>query len=48
MEHAMLDFDPYTWGGEEVEGAGIRLSPSALLNVTAGGGSATPLLIVSE
>lgn len=43
-----VDFDPYTWAGEEVEGAGIRLSPSALLNVTAGGGSATPLLIIQE
>ena len=47
FEPRYLDFDPYTWGGEEVEGAGVRLSPSALLNVTAGGGSATPLLIVS-
>ncbi len=47
-EHRYVDFDPYTWGGEEVEGAGVRLSPSALLNVTAGGGSATPLLIVSR
>lgn len=47
-EHRYVDFDPYTWGGEEVEGAGIRLSPSALLNVTAGGGSATPMLILSD
>ena len=43
-----VDFDPYTWGGEDVEGAGIRLSASALLNVTAGGGSATPLLIIER
>jgi uncharacterized circularly permuted ATP-grasp superfamily protein len=48
FEDRYVDFDPYTWGGEEVEGAGIRLSPSALLNVTAGGGSATPLLIVAN
>ncbi len=47
-EDRYVDFDPYTWGGEDVEGAGVRLSPSALLNVTAGGGSATPLLIVSS
>lgn len=47
-EDRYVDFDPYTWSGDEVEGAGVRLSPSALLNVTAGGGSATPLLIVSE
>jgi hypothetical protein len=48
FEDRYVDFDPYTWAGEEVEGAGIRLSPSALLNVTAGGGSATPLLIIQE
>lgn len=43
-----VDFDPYTWSGNLVDGAGIRLSSSALLNVTSGGGSATPLLILSE
>lgn len=47
-EDRYVDFDPYTWGGEEVEGAGVRLSASALLNVTAGGGSATPMLIVER
>jgi hypothetical protein len=41
-----VDFDPYTWSSEGVAGAGIRLSSSALLNVTSGGGSATPMLIV--
>jgi hypothetical protein len=46
FEDRYVDFDPYTWRGDEVEGAGVRLSPSALLNVTAGGGSATPLLII--
>ena len=29
-----------------LEGAGVRLSASALLNVTAGGGSAAPLLLL--
>lgn len=47
-EPRYIDFDPYTWGGEDVEGAGVRLSSSALLNVTAGGGSATPMLIISN
>ncbi len=47
-EERYVDFDPYTWNGEEVEGAGVRLSSSALLNVTAGGGSATPVLIIAE
>jgi len=46
FEDRYVDFDPYTWCGDEVEGAGVRLSASALLNVTAGGGSATPMLIV--
>lgn len=41
-----VDFDPYTWRGQEVAGAGVRLSSSALLNVTAGGGSAAPVLIL--
>ncbi len=45
-EDRYVDFDPYTWIGDEVEGAGVRLSSSALLNVTAGGGSATPMLIL--
>jgi len=47
-EGRYVDFDPYTWGGDSVEGAGLRLSPSALLNVTAGGGSATPMLVFTE
>ncbi|MGH9852613.1 MAG: hypothetical protein ACREBD_22485 [Blastocatellia bacterium] len=46
FEDRYVDFDPYTWCGDEVEGAGARLSPSALLNVTAGDGSATPMLII--
>jgi hypothetical protein len=47
FEDRYVDFDPYTWGGDTVEGAGVRLSASALLNVTAGGGSATPMLILA-
>jgi len=41
-----VDFDPYVWSGESVEGAGVRLSTSSVLNVTAGGGSAAPVFIV--
>ncbi|MFN0087954.1 MAG: hypothetical protein ACKVX9_21350 [Blastocatellia bacterium] len=48
FENRYVDFDPYTWNGDEVEGAGVRLSSSALLNVTAGGGSATPVLILED
>jgi len=41
-----VDFDPYVWSGESVEGAGVRLSTSSVLNVTAGGGSEAPVFIV--
>jgi hypothetical protein len=40
------DFSPYTWQSDLAEGAGIRLSDSTLLNVSAGGGSAVPLVLV--
>jgi hypothetical protein len=43
-----VDFDPYTWRGGTVEGAGIRLSSSNVLNVASGGGSAVPLMIIDE
>lgn len=48
LEHRFHDFSPYTWRGDLAEGAGIRLSSSAMLNVTAGGGSATPLMILAD
>ncbi len=41
-----FDLAPYVWDGERVEGCGVRLSSFALLNVTAGGGSATPMFII--
>lgn len=43
-----VDFDPYSWPRDEVAGAGVRLSSSALLNVTSGGGSAAPLLVINQ
>lgn len=46
FEERYVDFDPYTWCGDDVDGAGVRLSKSAMLNVTAGGGSAAPMLIL--
>lgn len=46
FEDRYVDFDPYTWCGDDVDGAGVRLSKSALLNVTAGGGSAAPMMIL--
>ncbi len=40
------DLDPYVWNGQDIDGCGVRLSRVALLNVSAGGGSATPLFIL--
>jgi hypothetical protein len=40
-EDLCVDFDPYTWYGEGVEGAGIRLSGSSR-----GGGWTAPMLII--
>jgi uncharacterized circularly permuted ATP-grasp superfamily protein len=48
IDERYFDLDPYVWNGIEVEGCGVRLSRAALLNVSAGGGSATPMLIISE
>jgi hypothetical protein len=44
----MLDTDPFIWGGEYGSGCLTRLSTAALLNVTAGGGSTVPTLIVEK
>ena len=43
-----VDADPYIFGGTTVDGVLTRLSPQALLNVTAGGGSVVPTWIISE
>jgi len=44
----MLDTAPFVVGGEVVEGALTRLSTAALLNVTAGGGSTVPVMVVER
>jgi len=44
----MVDLDPYVWRGGAVEHAGVRLGTSALLNVSAGGGSAAPLFLAEK
>lgn len=44
----LVDVDPYVWGGAQIEGGGVRLSTSSLLNVSAGGGSAVPLMVLEE
>jgi len=48
IDFRYFDLDPYVWEGINPEGCGVRLSRAALLNVSAGGGSATPMLIVGE
>jgi uncharacterized circularly permuted ATP-grasp superfamily protein len=48
FDDRFLDIDPYVWEGGEVDGCGIRLSRAALLNVSAGGGSAVPMFIIQK
>jgi len=43
-----VDADPYIFGGKTVDGVLTRLSPLALLNVTAGGGSVVPTCIINK
>jgi hypothetical protein len=43
-----FDLDPYVWQGARSEGCGIRLSAAALLNVSAGGGSAVPMFVIDR
>jgi hypothetical protein len=44
----MLDTAPYVFNGEYMDGCLTRLSTAALLNVTAGGGSTVPTVIVEK
>ena len=44
----MLDTDPYIWYGQYVSSCLTRLSTAALLNVTAGGGSTVPTLLIEK
>ncbi|HEY8460944.1 MAG TPA: hypothetical protein VIM99_11220, partial [Blastocatellia bacterium] len=48
FEDRHVDFAPYTWLGDNVEGAGVRLSSPDSSNARAGGGSTTPMLILEE
>ena len=48
FEDRRVDFAPYTWLGDNVEGAGVRLSATAPSNAPACGGSATPMLILEN
>ena len=44
----MLDTNPYVYYGDCVDGCMTRLSTAALLNVSAGGGSTLPTVIIEE
>ncbi len=44
----LLDTNPYLWYGEYASSCLTRLSTAALLNVTAGGGSTVPTVIVEK
>jgi uncharacterized circularly permuted ATP-grasp superfamily protein len=48
ISKSYVDADPYVFNGDKVYGCLTRLSPLALLNVTAGGGSVVPTYIISE
>lgn len=43
-----VDADPYIFNGNRVDGVLTRLSPLALLNVTAGGGSVVPTCVIDK
>lgn len=43
-----VDADPYIFNGTTVDGVLTRLSPLALLNVTAGGGSVVPTCVIDK
>jgi glutathionylspermidine synthase len=47
LEKRFVDLDPYTYAPGTVRGAGVRLGATGLLNVTAGGGSAVPMILVA-
>jgi len=38
--------DPFVWNDTEVHGAHVRLSRSEILNLSAGEGSITPMMIL--
>lgn len=44
----MLDTNPYVWQGDYMSSCLTRLSTAALLNVTAGGGSTVPTMVVEK
>jgi len=48
FEDRRIDFGPYTWLGDNVEGAGVNLSAPTQPDAPAGGISTTPMLILEN
>lgn len=48
ISERFVDADPYVFLGDMVYGCLTRVSPLALLNVTAGGGSVVPTYVISD
>ena len=48
FEDRHVDFAPYTWLGDNVEGAGVNLSAPTSSNASACGSSTTPMLILGH
>lgn len=46
IDDRIVDLAPYCWHGSRVDGMLTRISTSALVNVTAGGGSTVPTFVV--
>jgi hypothetical protein len=48
FEQQHFTLDPFVWNDTEVHGAHVRLNESDIINLSAGGGSTTPMLILDK
>ena len=46
IEERWCDFNPWIWNEDHPDGALIRLSPSPILNISAGGGAFLPVFVL--
>src|SRR5690606_39940705 len=46
VSRRLVDSDPFIFNGDTIDGCLVRLSKVTLLNVTAGGGSVVPAVVV--
>jgi hypothetical protein len=47
VQRRLVDFDPFIFDGHYAGGCLTRLSAGGLLNVTAGGGTTVPTMVVA-